>query len=190
MAKPGEQPFNEIVGQEKQNIGTGSDGAATQSLQADSNLADPKNQKTDFQVAQVREQVHIFDGEKYIKEKYGSDDNFLKAQPGELRKQLNMPATATSQQVYERMASQAQRLMITASPDYKAEMLKSLDLKQTDLNGKNPAAVHKTFLDAFRNREIRDSKLPANATYPELEAAMHRGSLAQIKSGRLPIDVD
>lgn len=128
-------------------------------------------------------EIFEFDGKKFIEDNYGSEQKFLEAQPGELRQQLGLPANATSQDVFEKMAKDTKQILGTASPEMSREILDSLQLH-------NSKAPESDILDALVRREMRDSRLTGSPSYQQLENAMHQRSLDEVRSGRMPIDYD
>ena len=126
-------------------------------------------------------EVFEFDGKKFIDENYGSTQNFLDAQPDELRRELGLPRSASSEDVYKKMAGDTADILTTASAEMKQEILESLDIKMED-------ATESNILAAMIRRDSREFGLNENASFEELESAIHQRSLKEIESGKLPID--
>ena len=144
-------------------------------LSADANLADPQS------FTEVGGNRVKFDPEQFIKNNYGTEENFLKQQPIELRHQLGLPEGASSEQVFKRIADDTVNAFPESSPQMQDEILKSLGLRREQLSS---AAV----MNALVTRETRESGLAGKPSYEELERSMHERGLQQLKTGELPID--
>lgn len=154
-------------------------GAENDNWRADADLSVPEN----F--------VRIADGPKLqidVEATYGSEEQFLRVAPAELRAQLHLPTDATSEQVFRKMAKDMFRMFPEASPQLQREALSGLGLQRSDLIGRM-ASESKVF-EALVNRDKRELGLPAGATFLELETAMHRQFYWQMKDGTVPIDYD
>jgi|AGTN01.1.fsa_nt_gi hypothetical protein len=176
MARPGDNQFQP---QESDQQGAGNSASA---FHADSNLADPKNQRVadKTQVAQVADDdLTIMDGEKYIK-KFGTDEDFIKAQATELRTQFGLPANATSKQFYEAVADDALfkvRHKDAEDRDLALEGLRNFGIAPKDATRENLVA-------AMLKRDGGVSSMPfAQADYEKAERTMHERFLADIRSG-------
>ena len=128
-------------------------------------------------------EVFEFDGEKFIQDNYGSEQAYLDAQPNEIRQELGLSNDASSKDVYERMAEMTAQTMKTASTEMKVLILTDLGIKEADANQEN-------ILEAMVKRDSQRFGLSGQASFQELEKAIHRQSLADVKSGKLPIDYD
>lgn len=128
-------------------------------------------------------EVFEFDGAKFIEDNYGSEQAFMDAQPKELRKQLGLPESASSEDVFQKMAKDTASILTTASESMKTEILDNLNLKEAD-------ASEEKILEAMVKRETKAGGPGGSPSFEELENSIHQASLAQIKSGQMPIDYD
>lgn len=118
---------------------------------------------------------------------YGSEADFLKSAPTELRQQLGLKPDATADQVYHKMAKDMVRLFPGASREMQQEALSSLGLKRGDLSGK---AAEDNAYNALIARDRRETGTANGASLSELETAVHRRTYRQMKDGTIPIDYD
>lgn len=178
MARPGDNQFQP---QESDQQGAGNSPSA---FQADSNLADPKNQRVadKTQVAQAADDdLTIMDGEKYIR-KFGTDEDFIKAQRVELRTQFGLPANATSKQFYEAVADDALfkiKHKDAEDRDLAFEGLKTFGIAPKDATRANLVAA------MLKRDGGLSSAAGAQPDYDKAERTMHERFLADIKSGAI-----
>jgi hypothetical protein len=168
-----------VLSDELDDTASGATPEVTDSLHADSDLSVPQN------FAQVADGKRV---QIDVEATFGTEDQFLRTAPVELRQQLRLPTDATSEQVFRKMAKDMFRMFPEASPELQREALAGLGLQRSDFIGRL-ASESKVF-DALVAREKRDLKLPAETSYLDLETAMHKNFYKQVKDGTVPIDYD
>lgn len=185
MAKSGDQQFNaKESGGEIQSPG-GAD-AVQSRLQADSDLADPKNQRSDTTMVaqQSTEGRHIFDGPAYIKETYGSEANYFTVERDSMRHQFGLNSDASSEELYRKIVRDSMNKLKGNDPHDRAMIIEGL--KEMNIN---PADVtHQKMLDGLLKRDGGAAGPGGKPDYNKAEQNMHQRFLDQLKSGNLPID--
>lgn len=180
MAKPGDQQFQAKESDQQPSAGTSA-------FHADSDLANPKNQRVadKTQVAQTSDDdLTIMDGEKFIR-KYGTDEDFIKAQREELRTQFGLPANASSKQFYEAVADDA--MFKLRNKDAEDRYLVFEGLKEMGIAPKE--ATRDKLVAAMLKRDGGEPTTPGGKPdYEKAEQNMHLRFLNQIKSGDIKID--
>jgi hypothetical protein len=114
---------------------------------------------------------------------YGSEADFLKSAPGELRKQLGLKADASPEQVYHKMAHDLIAMFPKASHDLQKEALQSLGIDRSQMNESN-------VYNALIRRDRQSTGTPDGSSLSDLERAVNRKTYKQMKDGTLPIDYD
>jgi hypothetical protein len=132
---------------------------------------------------EAREAASNLYAEVDLGQQIGTEAEYLRKAPGDLRRELGLRADASSEQVYRKMAQDMVRLWPQASPELKTEALATLGLQRGQVNEAN-------VYNAFIARDRRETGTPATASLSELETAVHKRTYHQIKTGTLPIDVD
>lgn len=145
--------------------------AANRALYADADLSKP--QPGDRKTATPQgPQIEI-----------GTEEEYLKSAPKDLRKELGLPANATAEQVYQKKAEGSVAAFRQASSEMQAEALQYFGLKRSEYTVDN---VYRAMIAHDR----ADTKTPASASLADLETAVHKRDYRMIKDGTIPIDVN
>lgn len=128
--------------------------------------------------AQARPAQHRQHSDRNI----GTEADYLKRAPEDLREQFHLPKNAPSGEVFHKMADAGFETFKHASKEWQDETLAALNLQGSQWTREN-------VFNAMIAKERRELGLP-NASYEQLEIARHKANYKLLKSRKVPVDVD
>ncbi len=152
-------------------------GDSLPALQKDSDLSRPQV----VAAADRTDQAHQPGGD--ILQTLGTEAHFLRHEPLQMRAQFHLPANASSEQLFEKIASAAFQEYEHSRPELKADELKVLGLTADNISPQSIFAAQM----AQRAKEFGVTD-PNN--YAEIELKMNKKFYADYKAGKVAIDYD
>lgn len=113
------------------------------------------------------------------------EDVFVKDQERQNRQIYQLPADATSEQLFKAMAKTGFDNL--SNPKYSTMMVNDA-LQQMGI--KKEGLTEQKFFDAFVAYHKRVNGVSADASFEQLETAMHKKLYSDIKHRRVPVDTD
>jgi hypothetical protein len=111
----------------------------------------------------------------------GTEDHFLKSEPGKTRAELHLPGNASSEDVFRKMAKDGFAAFEKSGPAAQHQVLKELGLKEL---------TEETLLQAQLKMRRDETGLPSTASYEQLEKAWYKSTYQKNLHGKLPVDYD
>lgn len=111
----------------------------------------------------------------------GSEAEFLRTEPAKMRKDSHLPADASSEDLFRKMAKDGFAAFEKSGPGMQHQVLKELGLKQL---------TEESLLQAQLKLRREETGLPASASYEQLEKAWYKSTYQKNLHGKLPIDYD
>jgi len=111
----------------------------------------------------------------------GSEAHFLKTEPGKTRAELHLPANASSEDVFKKMAKDGFAAFEKSDPTTQKQVLKELGL---------PQLTEESLLQAQLKMRRAETGLSPSASYEQLETAWYKSTYQKNLHGKLPIDYD
>ncbi len=123
-------------------------------------------------LADNRNVIQTADSRKYlpadeVRKLVGSEDEYMRKAPGQLREQLKLPAGASSEDVYHAMANEFVKAFHSASHQLQQEGLRRLGINRTQ--AQNPDTV----FSAMVKSDKQQFGLKPSASFSDLEKAKH-----------------
>jgi hypothetical protein len=152
-------------------------GKSEQELRKHHDAADTKQSGHDHSAANLYADADL-------SKRHGGEADYLRTAPREMRQEMGLPANATSEQLYHKMAQDFVSMFPKCSPELQREALSNLNIKRDQVGNES------ILYNAFIARDRRDTGTPDSASLSELERNVHKRTYQQIKNGTLPIDYD
>ncbi len=111
----------------------------------------------------------------------GTEDHFLKTEPGKTRAELHLPGNASSEDVFRKMAKDGFAAFEKSGPAAQHQVLKELGLKEL---------TEESLLQAQLKMRRDESGLPSTASYEQLEKAWYKSTYQKNLHGKLPVDYE
>ena len=102
-----------------------------------------------------------------VRKLVGTEDQYVKAAPAQLRQELGLPASASSEAVYQKMAQEFVKAFAAASPELQKEGLERLGIDRSQAKNAD------TVFDAMVRADKKLVGLPDSADFQQLETAKH-----------------
>lgn len=115
---------------------------------------------------------------------YPNEASFVRTASREIRQQMGLPANASADQVYHKMAEDFVKTFPQASPQLQREALANMQLHREQVGNE------RTVYQAIIARDRRETGTPDALPLSDLERNVHKRAYQQMKSGKLPIDCD